>query len=456
MSVLSPTPIVVSKTKKQSGLHDMRFRLDAMDHAGSSGGPRLLAWTLSLVVLISIPTLIFAPWVQNVSGKGKVVGTNPFERKQTIDAPVEGRVVKWYVIEGSKVKTGDLIAEIADNDPMILERLREERNQIEMRVSQAKSRVTAQQVAATQIDLSRRNALDSARSRVKVAEDQVKQAQNLILAAELTLTANQQNIERVKAGLQAGLYSVRTYELQVQDNGRAQAELDRAKAALSAAINEKLAREADLQKTETDFQNSLATAQATLAAGKSDMANAEAEFQRMEVRVSRQMTQTVKAPRDGTVLRLLAQPGGEILKGGDAIADFVPDSPDLVVELNMDGNDTPLIHAGDPVRIQFEGWPAIQFAGWPSVAVGTFGGRVMLVDSTDNGEGKFRILVREDPKDEPWPSGTYLRQGVRTNGWVLLRQVTLGYELWRQFNGFPPTVQPKEGSEIKKGGPKKK
>jgi hypothetical protein len=25
---------------------------------------------------------------------------------------------------------------------------------------------------------------------------------------------------------------------------------------------------------------------------------------------------------------------------------------------------------------------------------------------------------------------------------VLLEQVKLGYELWRRFNGFPPTVKP--------------
>jgi hypothetical protein len=31
---------------------------------------------------------------------------------------------------------------------------------------------------------------------------------------------------------------------------------------------------------------------------------------------------------------------------------------------------------------------------------------------------------------------------VRVNGWVLLGQVTLGYELWRIFNGFPPQVLP--------------
>jgi pyruvate/2-oxoglutarate dehydrogenase complex dihydrolipoamide acyltransferase (E2) component len=162
--------------------------------------------------------------------------------------------------------------------------------------------------------------------------------------------------------------------------------------------------------------------------------------------------QTIRAPRNGTILRLVAQPGGELLKAGDPIAIFIPETQDLVVELWMNGNDIPLIHAGDKVRLQFEGWPAIQFAGWPSVAIGTFGGRVMLVDATDNGEGKFRILVEPDDEDEPWPSNRYLRQGVRTNGWVLLNQVSLGFELWRQFNGFPPTVTPQGDAAGAKGG----
>jgi len=95
---------------------------------------------------------------------------------------------------------------------------------------------------------------------------------------------------------------------------------------------------------------------------------------------------------------------------------------------------------GNLVRLQFEGWPALQFSGWPSIAVGTFGGRVLLVDPTDNGKGKFRVLVESDPGDDPWPSRRFLRQGVRANGWVLLNIVPIGYELWRQFNGFPPVI----------------
>lgn len=433
---------------------DIEFKLPAMNEVGGAGGSRLLAWSLAAVFFIGLPSLVLAPWVQNVSGFGKVVGTTPFERQQTIDTPVEGRVVKWYVIEGSKVKEGDLIAEIADNDPLILERLKEERNLIAMRVDQAKSRVTAQEVAVHQNELSRRNALESARSRIKVAEDNIKAAQNSLISAEAVLTANKLNLDRTKAGLASGLFSQRQYEQQVQANASSEADVDRAKASLQAAINERLARDADYQKIETDFQNTIATANATLAASRSDVANSAAEMQRVEVRVARQMTQTIRAPRDGTILRLLAQPGGQLLKGGDSVATFVPDTANLVVELFMNGNDIPLIHIGDPVRLQFEGWPAVQFTGWPSVAVGTFGGRVMLVDATDNGNGQFRILVEPDTKDEPWPSNRYLRQGVRTNGWVLLNQVTLGYELWRQFNGFPPTVTPQHETESKKGGKK--
>jgi hypothetical protein len=69
--------------------------------------------------------------------------------------------------------------------------------------------------------------------------------------------------------------------------------------------------------------------------------------------------------------------------------------------------------------------------------VGTFGGTVAVVDESDNGLGKFRILVTPMEGQE-WPSHEYLRQGVKAQGWVLLNRVSLGFELWRQFNGFPP------------------
>ena len=37
-------------------------------------------------------------------------------------------------------------------------------------------------------------------------------------------------------------------------------------------------------------------------------------------------------------------------------------------------------------------------------------------------------------------------KAVRANGWVLLDEVGLGYELWRRLNGFPPVVSMEEPS----------
>ena len=116
-------------------------------------------------------------------------------------------------------------------------------------------------------------------------------------------------------------------------------------------------------------------------------------------------------------------------------------------------------HSGLPVRIQLAGWPALQFSGWPSAAVGTFAGRVAVIDALDDGTASYRVVVKPDveaiaaKKEDPWPRADLLRPGAEATGWILLGEVSLGYELWRQFNAFPPTVErpmpgavgPKEG-----------
>jgi multidrug efflux pump subunit AcrA (membrane-fusion protein) len=414
--------------------------LPAMRRAGSTAGARRVAGIMSWLFLLLVGGLAIAPWVQTVSGNGRVIGKTPPDRQQTIAAPVEGRIVRWHVSEGSRVREGDLIAEIADNDPLILTRLQDERTAVMLRMEAAKNRVTSLESRIAQLDLFRKNNLQVAENRLATARDNVTAAEKVIVSNEATLIAARQNIERQQALVAKGLTAVRAVELAQQDVARAQAEVDRARANLGGAINERLARESELLSIESDFRTRLDDAGASLASARSDVANAQAELQRVDVRVARQTQQIVRAPREGTIVRLLAQPGSELLKASDPVAIFVPDSTDLIVELFVDGNDVPLIHRGDSVRLQFEGWPAIQFAGWPSVAVGTFGGKVLLVDATDNGMGKFRILVEPDEKDERWPNGTYLRQGVRANGWVLLRTVPLGFELWRQFNSFPPSL----------------
>ena len=151
------------------------------------------------------------------------------------------------------------------------------------------------------------------------------------------------------------------------------------------------------------------------------------------------------------VLRLTANgPGGSIVKAGDVLATLVPDTQDRAVELYLRGIDAPLVQVDQTVRLQFEGWPAVQFAGWPSIAVGTFAGRVALVDSAYDDTGQLRALIVPTAK-EPWPEGRFLRQGVRAQGWVLLSQVRLGFEVWRRLNGFAPSLPAAQKDKATKG-----
>jgi adhesin transport system membrane fusion protein len=385
--------------------------------------------------------LVVVPWQQSSAGHGRVVAYAPLERQQTIEAPVEGRLVKFWVRDGSHVRAGDPLLEISDNDPQIVARLRQERDAAQARLEAARAREGAVGERVGQLAQSRQSAVGAAASRVRMAQDRVRAARQSVQATEAAARTAQLNADRQRALLAEGLASTRTGELAELDRVRAGTEVDRARATLSAAQSEESAFQSDLLRVGTDGFAAIEDARAARAAAAAEIAAATGELARIEVRLARQATQLVAAPRSGTVLRLVAATGGDQVKAGDPLLVFVPDTEARAVELWVDGNDVPLLTEGQRVRLQFEGWPAIQFTGWPTLAYGTFGGRIAVVDSTDNGQGKFRVLVTPEPGAR-WPTGRYLRQGVRANGWVLLNRVRLGWELWRQFNGFPPMPAP--------------
>lgn len=412
---------------------------------------RILARVLMALLVTTVFALTVTPWQQNVTGSGRVIAFRPDERPQNIEAPLEGRIAKWYVVEGSKVKKGDPIVDLSDNDPSIMERLGQERTATGSTITAGQKRVQSIEDRIRGLETTLTTGVSAARARVQMGVDRVAAAEQSLGAARSALVTAKLQIERQKGLAAKGLTSTRNVELAELDLQQKTADVERAVASLNAAKNERLSLDAELLRVDADSQSRIDEAWGSHASAVSDVAKAQAEMTKVEVRVARQSTQRVMAPMDGTVFRVVARQSGELLKAGDVIGVLVPLTLNNVVELMMDGNDVPLIAQGRPVRLQFEGWPALQFSGWPSIAVGTFGGRVLLVDSTDNGQGKFRVLVEKDPGEDAWPGQNYLRQGVRANGWILLNQVPLGYELWRQFNGFPPVVaQTEPGSKEKK------
>jgi multidrug resistance efflux pump len=405
---------------------------------------RVLARLLVTLLVVLVLALVLTPWRQTILGAGRVIAFHPEERLQQIEAPVDGRIVKWHVVEGAVVKKGDPIVDLTDNDPAILDRMGEERLQIVGTIEQGEARVTSLTARIAGLDETLTTSVAAAELREQMARERVTAADQGLTAARAAKITADLNLERQRALVAKGLTSTRNVELAELEAATRTAEVDRSVATLNAARSEAASMRAELLRTRADARARVDEARAALASGLSDVAKAKAELAKMDVRLARQQTQQVVAPVDGTVLRVLARQSGELLKAGAPLAALVPTSRQDVVELWVDGNDMPMVMPGAEVRLQFEGWPALQFSGWPSVAVGTFGGRVRLVDQADNGRGRFRVLVEPDPNDDPWPSRRFLRQGVRANGWVLLNVVPIGYELWRQFNGFPPVIAPDE------------
>ncbi len=397
----------------------------------------LISLFLALLVFLAM-----TPWQQNVQGHGRVVAYTPADRQQTIGAPVEGRISRWFVKEGSRVKQGEVIAELQDNDPLLLQRLNNEHQVLLDRQSAVENRVETFRQQLRMAELSRPQALTASEARLEMGKQRQKAAVQTLDAARAAKQTASLNLSRQQQLQQKGLASRRTLELAELEMNQRDAESERAQASLNAAKSEVDALNADWLKLSADTTASVEKTRAELNKAIEDQNYVRADLLKLETRLARQQTQAIKAPRDGTLLRLLANPNAEQLKAGQALAILVPDTEQRAVELWVDGNDLPLIVTGSHVRLQFEGYPSVQFGGWPEFSVGSFGGQVSLIDATDDGKGHFRILVSPDPSDIAWPDVRFLRQGVRVNGWILLGRVSLGYEMWRIFNGFPALVLP--------------
>jgi multidrug resistance efflux pump len=414
--------------------------LPALALAGSARRTRVLARVLTLLAVLLALSMLVVPWQQSIRGTGRVIAFNPLDRRVNIEAPVEGRVRRMHVVENQPVKQGDLIAEIQDNDPNLLANLRIQHDAAIARRAAAQQRIIDLDQQVTSQELAKAQAIDAAQARVT--------------AEEFTRETAEINERRMQELVKFGDISQRDAEL-------AKLAADSARANLTAA-------RAVLERTGRDYDAAISATRASRRSAESDVAAAERDIAGVDIQISKNSQQVVTAPRDGIVLSVSAT-DGSYLEPGSLICVVIPDTEARYVEAWIDGMDMPLVTPrsvaadgtvvpGSPARLQFEGWPAIQIIGWPSLAVGTFGGEVISVDATDDGSGRFRIVVAADANDQSWPDGRFLRQGVRAKAWVLLNRVPAWREIWRQLNGFPPIaidgIKPLD--EGKDGGVKKK
>jgi multidrug efflux pump subunit AcrA (membrane-fusion protein) len=89
---------------------------------------KLISRVLMITLIGSLLFLLVTPWQQTARGFGYIIANDPNDRAQEINTPIGGRIKKWFVSDGAKVKQGQVIAEIVDNDPQIIDRIKMERD----------------------------------------------------------------------------------------------------------------------------------------------------------------------------------------------------------------------------------------------------------------------------------------------------------------------------------------
>ena len=295
--------------------------------------------------------------------------------------------------------------------------------------------------------------ISAAQYKLDIANQKIRSSQEAVNAAQATVEAASLQVARLQRLFNDGLVSKRDLEVAERDHIIASRNLNAAQAQWQSAKAESSAALAEIQQIRSDTQAYLDSTSATINKIRGEMADSENSLHNSEISLARQHMQKIFAPRDGTIFRLPVNSQSQIIKQGDPLLVIVPHTSQRAVELWVDGRDAPLMTKHSVVRLEFEGWPAIQVPGWAQVGVGTFEGEVSFIDPTDNGTGHFRIMVVHKEGSPDWPSARFLRQGISAKGWILLERVTIGYEIWRLLNGFPPRIPP-EPSPLNSGGNK--
>ncbi|MDJ0366297.1 HlyD family efflux transporter periplasmic adaptor subunit [Hymenobacter sp. H14-R3] len=419
------------------------------------------------VIGLAFLIILFLPWRQTIYGTGTLTALTPQDRPQNVQNQIAGRIEHWNVREGQLVHRGDtllMLSEIKDEyfDPNLPERLREQlaakRGNVAANV--AKISATDQQLAALRTTLEVQ--LSSARNRVEQATNTVSSERADLVAAQSFYATTLSRLARYEEGYKNGLFSltdIETRRLKLQED---LAKVTAQRNKLASSLDGLAIARIELANLRAKYDQDLAKNLSDRSSAVSSRASSEGEVSSLRNKISnvavRRGLYVVRAPQTGFIVRALKAGIGETIKEGESIATLQPEAPLLAAEMYVRAMDVPLIQRGRRVRIQFDGWPAIQFSGWPSVAVGTFGGYVTVIDVVSSPGGKYRLLVRPaqpQPGDQPWPKQLRLGSGVQ--GWVILDSVPVWYEIWRQLNGFPPTLGTEpDGTPVKEDKEKAK
>jgi membrane fusion protein, adhesin transport system len=404
---------------------------------------RKTKWIL-IILGIMIGALLL-PWTQNIRSRGNVSTLNPEQRPQEVNSLISARISKWYIQNGDFVKKGDTLLALAETkdeylDPELLQRTTEQLNAKSQSADFYRNKVNTslQQISALEEGLELK--LSQLKIKLRQYTLQVQSDSMAMTAAAGQFKIATVQVQRQEELFKAGLKSLVELEARQQYFQDALAKKIGTENKFQNSKNELVNIRLELSSAQQEYSEKISKAAGDKFAALSEVASSDGEASKLRNVLfnysARKSFHYIIAPQDGQVLQSGKAGIGETVKDGEKLLTIVPAQLMQAVEIKVDPNDMPLINLGQLVRIQFDGFPAIIFSGWPQASYGLFSGRISAIDNTIDESGKFKVWVIPEQDDKKWPQN--LRYGTGCQTIALLDDVPIWYELWRQFNGFPP------------------
>jgi multidrug resistance efflux pump len=413
-----------------------------------------------IVFAIIVIIILFLPWTQNITGQGQVTTLRPNQRPQTIQSQIPGRIEEWFVQEGDFVNKGDTILRISEVkseyfDSRLVERTGDQINAKSSSVIAYGGKVEALNRQVIALQRERKLKLQQAENKLLQSKLKVQSDSIDFEAAKTNLEIATRQYERTVTLQEEGLKAVKDVEekrLKQQEN---QAKLISQENKLLASINEVINAEVEISRVRAEYADKISKSQSDMYTAQSNQFDARAQVTKLENEYTNYKMRNdllyVQAPQSGYINKALRGGLGVTFKEGEELVGIMPSQFELAVETYVRPIDLPLIHIGEKVRVQFDGWPAIVFSGWPNVSYGTYGAEVVAIENFISDNGRYRILLAPDVTDHEWPTALRVGSGAKTI--ALLNDVPIWYEMWRQLNSFPPDYYT---PEIKKSNDSKK
>ena len=243
-----------------------------------------------------------------------------------VSSKIAGRIEKLDVDEGSKVKAGELIAEIDSAD-------------LQAQKDAAAATIKAYNEQVASMRATEAQTLGETNSGVVNAQARLASAKATLAQAKADLVRIQSDSERMIELAKAGVESD-------QDRVRAEAQLDAQRAVVDSAQKNVLAAQADLDTANAKLHQQRAAA-SNVAMNEAQVANARAQWAEADTRLG---YTKIYAPVSGTV-SVRATRQGEVVSIGEPIVTII-DFNDTWVRAEAPETEARFVADGDKLKVR--------------------------------------------------------------------------------------------------------